>query len=147
MVVARSAKRPAGQVGRAFRRNSIAIARVSEPIWARALGYLIDVVQRAVLTACNLQKSHTTKARKPTEWTIRRPSVGQKFGNNMLCTRPKARRSDGLEQVEHLLCKQGAAGSSPATSTNFACASAVSMKTERHGKHRSQREVADLWAR
>ena len=57
------------------------------------------------MTARNLQKSHTKKPTKPTEWTIRRPSVGQKIQNNMLPrTRPKARGSDGLEQVEHLLC-------------------------------------------
>src|SRR6267378_3815961 len=60
----------------------------------------------AALTARNLQKSHTKKPTKPTEWTIRRPSVGQKIQNNMLPrTRPKARGPDGLEQVEHLLCK------------------------------------------
>ncbi len=42
----------------------------------------VDVVQRAALKARNLQKSHTKKPTKPTEWTIRRPSVGQEIGNN-----------------------------------------------------------------
>ncbi len=58
--------------------------------------WLIDVVQRAALKARNLQKSYTKKSAKPTEWTIRRPSVGQKIGNNMPCTRPKARGSDAI---------------------------------------------------
>src|SRR5260370_19211589 len=56
----------------------------------------VDVVQRAALKARNLQKSHTKKPTKPTEWTIRRPSVGQKIGNNMQCTLPKARCSDAI---------------------------------------------------
>ena len=57
---------------------------------------LVDVVRRAALKARNLQKSYTKKSAKPTEWTIRRPSVGQKIGNNMPCTRPKARGSDAI---------------------------------------------------
>jgi hypothetical protein len=65
----------------------------------------LDVVGRAALTARNLQKSHTKKPTKPTKWTVRRLSVGQKIGNNMPRARPKTRGSVGLEQVEHLLCE------------------------------------------
>jgi len=57
---------------------------------------LVDVVQLAALTTRNLQKNQIKKPTKPTEWTIRRPSVGQKIGNNMPCTRPKARGSDAI---------------------------------------------------
>src|SRR6266566_170209 len=66
--------------------------------------WLIDVVQRAALKVRNLQKSHTKKPTKPTEWTIRRPSVGQKIGNNMPCTRRKARGSDAIEYTAY--CSQ-----------------------------------------
>src|SRR2546429_5163496 len=70
-------------------------SRHYELIRAAAI-WLIDVVQRAALKVRNLQKSHTKKPTKPTEWTIRRPSVGQKIGNNMPCTRRKARGSDAI---------------------------------------------------
>src|SRR6266436_3006843 len=37
----------------------------------------VDVVQLAALTTRNLQKNQIKKPTKPTEWTIRRPFVGQ----------------------------------------------------------------------
>src|SRR5207247_9415686 len=63
--------------------------------WHAAKPRLADDVQSAALKPRNLQKRHTKKPTKPTELTIRRPSVGQKkIGNTMPCTRPKARGSD-----------------------------------------------------
>ena len=56
-------------------------------------------------------ESHTKKPTKPTEWTIRRPSVGQKIRKRYVAAySTQSPWAVGLDQVEHLLCKQEGQG-------------------------------------